>query len=358
MGKIKIREFNYNQFFKENAEIIRLYNNVIYPKIACIGALTTTIALIGSFFNDYMARSRAPYVVICAFCLILYFTRKTKFWRMHPVLCDYLVFAQIFFMLMYMGVVLFRNGTGASILILLSIFPVAFVDKPQNLFMAEMGMYLIHTITSFLIKDFVYASLDMINGLIAVIAGCIFGFFILNSRLHALNYRTLLSVEREIDVLTTLYNRRKMTEELESFKRGFTPEPSGVIMMDIDLFKSYNDTYGHVAGDACLNTFGQMLKSMEREGKIKLYRYGGEEFIAFVWDANKEEVYKYAEQMHTRTKALPVEHRSITISVGYVHCADKQVKNFETWIQRADQALYIAKGRGRDCVVDYDAIEE
>lgn len=356
--KIKIREFNYNQFFKDNAEMLRLYNNVIYPKIACIGAIVTTIALIGSYFNEYMQRARLPYGIICIFCLAIFFTRKFNFWKKHPVLCDYLVFGLIYAMLLYMSIVLFQNGTGASILVLLTIFPVTFVDRPGNLFLADIGMYVIHTICSFLAKDIVFAGLDMVNGLIATMVGCVFGFFILNSRLHALNYRVLLAVEREVDVLTGLYNRRKMTEEIESFARGFTPEPTGVIMMDIDWFKNYNDTYGHVAGDTCLQIFGQMLKSMESEEKIKPYRYGGEEFVAFVWDADKAEIYGYAERIHAQTKELPIEHKQITLSVGYVYCSDKQVKNFETWIQRADRALYIAKGRGRDCVVDYDELKE
>ncbi len=358
MKKIQIREFNYKQFFSDNKEILRLYNNVIYPKIAFIGVVITTIALIGSLFNEYMQRARLLYSIIWAGCLIIFFTRKANFWKKHPVLCDYLVFGQVYIILLYMSIGVFQNGTGASILVLLTIFPVAFADRPERLFLTDIGMYLVHTIVSFFVKEAVYAQLDLVNGLIATMVGCVFGFFILNSRLHALNYRTLLAVERETDVLTTLYNRRKMTETLEAFARGFTPEPKGVIMADIDWFKSYNDTYGHVAGDKCLNTFGQMLRQGPWSADVTFYRYGGEEFIGFVWDADKSVLAQVTSEIHTKTKELEIEHGHITVSVGYVHCEDKQVEKFETWIQRADRALYIAKGRGRDCVVDYEEIKE
>lgn len=358
MGKNKIREFNYKQFFKDNKEMLRLYNNVIYPKIACLGAAASTIALVGSLFNEYMQRARVLYGFICIACLAIFFTRKMNFWKKHPVLCDYVVFGLIYIMLLYMSAVIFNSGTGASILVLLTIFPVTFADRPERIFLADIGMYVIHTIVSFLSKDIVYAGLDLVNGLIATMVGCIFGFFILNSRLHALNYRTLLAVEREMDVLTTLYNRRKMTETLEAFARGFTPGPNGVIMMDIDWFKSYNDTFGHAAGDKCLNVFGSMLSQESWGVEVTFYRYGGEEFVGFVWNVNKEQLAKLVNEIHQKTKTLEMEHRNITISAGYTYCNDKQIKNYETWIQRADQALYIAKGRGRDCVMDYDEIKE
>lgn len=357
MGKIKIREFEYKKFFTENKEMIRLYNNIIYPKIACIGTIVTSLALLGSLFNDYMDRARWPYVVIWVICTLIYLTRKARFWRNHPRLSVYLVFFCIYTMLMYMGTVLFNNGTGASILILLTIFPVTFTDRPERLFGTDLFMYIGHTVVSFMFKDYTYATLDMINGFVATLCGCVFGFFILNSRLHALNFRTLLVAEREMDILTTLFNRRKMTEDLEAFERGLVPYPTGIIMMDIDWFKKYNDTYGHLAGDNCLSSFGKMLMQTDWGVKTKFYRYGGEEFIGFVWNADRQQIAKVAEAIHDQTKQLTVDGRNITISAGYVLCDPKKISNYEIWIQRADEALYLAKGKGRDCVAEYEETE-
>lgn len=356
MKKIQIREFNYKQFFLDNKEIIKLQNGIIYPKIAFLGAVITTFALLASLFVEYMQRARVPYGIVCVGCVLLFFTRKSKYWKKHPTHCMYLIYSGIYLVLLFMSLVLFKDGVGASILVLFTIFPVSFVDRPEKLFCADIGMYVIHTVLSFVIKDPKYAGLDMVNGLIATSMGITFGFFILNSRLHALNFRMLWVKEREMDVLTSLYNRRKMTETLEGFARDIIEMPDGVVMMDIDWFKSYNDEFGHAAGDDCLKTFGQMLSESDWNANVRFYRYGGEEFICFIWDADKENIMRVAKEVHEKTRQLQMQHRPITISVGYVYCNDKRIKNFETWIQRADKALYIAKGRGRDCVVDFDEI--
>lgn len=356
--RVQIREFNYKKFFKDNEEIIRLYNNVIYPKIACIGAIVTTIALVGSLFNEYMGRARIPYAIIWGACLFIYITRKSLFWKKRPTQCMYLVFSLIFLALLYMSIVIFNQGTGSSILVLLTIFPVAFTDRPEKLFSADVGMFLIHSVASFMAKDIVYAGLDLVNGLIATIIGCVFGFFILNSRLHALNYRSLLAIERETDVLTTLFNRRKLTEMIEGISRGFFEKPAGVVMLDIDWFKDYNDTYGHIAGDHVLSSFGTMLREGPWETEVTFYRYGGEEFVGFVWKADRELLPKLAEEIREKTQKLKMEHRPITVSIGYVYCDDPKKDNYESWIKRADKALYIAKGRGRNCVISYDEIKE
>lgn len=354
--KRKIKEFNYKQFFIDNEEIIRLYNNVIYPKIAAIGAVVTNIALIASLFVEQMAKARIPYAIICAVCLLVYLTKKATFWKKRPRQCMYLVFSMIFLVLLYISVGIFREGTGASILVLITIFPVSFTERPERLFLFDVGMYVIHTIGAFMFKDPMHARFDLVNGLIATIIGCIFGFFILNSRLHALNYRMLLAVERETDVLTTLYNRRKLTEMIEGIATDFFEKPSGVIMLDIDWFKNYNDTFGHVAGDHVLTTFGKMLREGEWGCDVTFYRYGGEEFVGLVNGANKEKLSKMAEEIRAKTESLVMEHRPITVSVGYVYCDDKKQANYEMWIQKADAALYMAKGRGRNCVVGADEI--
>lgn len=356
MKKIQIREFNYKQFFIDNKEIIQLQNGIIYPKIAFLGAVITTFALLASLFVEYMQRARIPYGIICLGCLLLFFTRKAKYWKKNPTHCMYLIYSGIYMVLLFMSLVLFRDGVGASMLVLFTIFPVSFVDRPEKLFFTDIGMYVIHTVLSFLVKTPKYAGLDLVNGLIAISIGITFGFFILNSRLHALNFRMLWVKERETDVLTSLYNRRKMAETLEGFARDVIEEPDGVVMMDIDWFKNYNDDFGHAAGDDCLSAFGEMLSQSDWKADAKFYRYGGEEFICFIWDADKEDIARVAMEIHEKTRALKMKHRPITISVGYVHCNDKKIKNFETWIQRADRALYIAKGRGRDCVVDYEEI--
>jgi diguanylate cyclase (GGDEF)-like protein len=158
------------------------------------------------------------------------------------------------------------------------------------------------------------------------------------------------------DPLTGLFNRRHMEEslarELRRAERMGTPV--GIIMLDIDHFKQFNDTYGHDAGDALLRDFGHYLLHGARGGDIAC-RYGGEEFTLILPGASLEDTRKRAEQFcegvrsrhfaASGTKATP-----ITISLG-VAVFPEHGSTTDTILKAADAALYEAKYQGRDRVV-------
>ena len=89
-------------------------------------------------------------------------------------------------------------------------------------------------------------------------------------------------------MLTGLKNRRRLFELLENLKDQLIEIPTGVMMIDIDYFKQYNDQYGHAAGDQYLSSLDQLFKGLEKEYHIQFFRYGGEEFTAFVWALNNK----------------------------------------------------------------------
>ena len=127
----------------------------------------------------------------------------------------------------------------------------------------------------------------------------------------------------------------------------------GMMMFDIDHFKQYNDNYGHQAGDVCLRSFGKMLKETNWGAEIAFYRYGGEEFVALVWNTSKEQMARVAEDIRIATSRLPLEHASVTTSIGYVFSERPEDQSFEKWLSYADKAVYQAKNNGRNCIVEY-----
>jgi diguanylate cyclase (GGDEF)-like protein len=158
------------------------------------------------------------------------------------------------------------------------------------------------------------------------------------------------------DSLTGLYNRRYLEESsLREVKRAAREEkPIGVIMLDIDHFKDFNDLFGHEAGDAVLREIGLLLKKMSRESDIAC-RYGGEEMTLILPDASKENATLKAEQIRQAIKNLRVKYgeellSSITVSLG-VACFPEDGKNWDDLLRAADRALYLAKNQGRDRVV-------
>ena len=158
------------------------------------------------------------------------------------------------------------------------------------------------------------------------------------------------------DPLTGLFNRRYLEETLErEFNRALRMQRSvGVIMIDLDHFKHFNDTFGHEAGDVLLRKLGNFLKQHLRGGDIAC-RYGGEEFALILPEVSPGNLLRRAEQLREGIKHLSVPYQgedlsTLTMSLGIAmfptHGATGQ-----RVLNAADAALYEAKSQGRDRVV-------
>ena len=156
------------------------------------------------------------------------------------------------------------------------------------------------------------------------------------------------------DGLTGLFNRRYLEEtlerELSRDKRSGIP--LGVIMLDLDHFKEYNDTYGHNAGDELLCALGQLIQDQVRQEDIAC-RFGGEEFLLIMPGAPMDVALDRAKVLNEGVKQLHIQSSSlkaITISAGVAIFPDHGSSGKEV-IRAADAALYQAKEAGRDRVV-------
>ena len=171
-----------------------------------------------------------------------------------------------------------------------------------------------------------------------------------------LNLRDTLRVQSIRDPLTGLYNRRYMEESLErELRRAARNGRSlGAIMLDLDHFKRYNDTFGHDAGDAVLRELGNFLQTQVR-GEDIACRYGGEEFVLILPDAAVEVVQQRAEALREGIKRIHVRHHgqslgTVTLSLG-VALFPEHGTTAESLIRAADEALYLAKAHGRDRMI-------
>ena len=171
-----------------------------------------------------------------------------------------------------------------------------------------------------------------------------------------LKLRTSLLHQSIRDPLTSLFNRRYLEETLErEVHRAVRLQRSVVvIMLDIDYFKRFNDTFGHEAGDTLLRELGSFLKNQIRGGDVAC-RYGGEEFTLIFPEISLENVLQRAERLREDVKNLHVQHHgvglgTITLSLGVALFPEHGTTGKEL-LQAADAALYKAKHKGRDCVV-------
>ncbi|WP_027681684.1 sensor domain-containing diguanylate cyclase [Rhizobium leguminosarum] len=162
----------------------------------------------------------------------------------------------------------------------------------------------------------------------------------------------------EEDALTGLANRRYFDEALlrEHACARRERKSLGLLMIDVDRFKSFNDRYGHPAGDECLKRIGRAIRDTIRRAGDVAARYGGEEFAVLLPGIDGSETASVAERIRLAVLELAIEHeaspdRVATISVGANSLTGDSSSGPEAFLREADRALYKAKERGRNTVV-------
>jgi len=160
-----------------------------------------------------------------------------------------------------------------------------------------------------------------------------------------------------LDGLTRIANRGAFDQRLrvaldEHAARG---APLAVLMCDVDAFKAYNDTYGHLAGDVALTAVaGALTKVLRTKAADLAARYGGEEFAVLLTECDGDEATAVAQRMLDAVRALAIEHCSsdtaphVTISIGIAAIVPSAMASSEQLLRCADEALYRAKAAGRD----------
>lgn len=219
------------------------------------------------------------------------------------------------------------------------------VHKSQNAECVEGVLVVDNSTSQTLIGDDVIMMLSMIGHSV--------GVAIDNSKRFEKTLRIAIK-----DDLTGLYNRRyfneRLLDEMERVKR-YPVEPVSLLLLDIDLFKNVNDTFGHQRGDAVLVWFAKFLQKTLRKSDI-VARYGGEEFAIILINTDLNEAYEVAEDLRRAVKSESVKENDgleITVSIGAATFFDK-MHTFDGLIAKADKALYSAKARGRNKTVLFE----
>jgi diguanylate cyclase (GGDEF)-like protein/PAS domain S-box-containing protein len=168
-----------------------------------------------------------------------------------------------------------------------------------------------------------------------------------------------LKLHALMDGLTGIANRRHFdnTLDLEWRRAMRSAKPLSLIMIDIDFFKNYNDLYGHLSGDSCLQKIADTIKASLRRAGNFVARYGGEEFAVILPDTDTEGAYLFAESLREKIENINMEHKhskissSVTISQGVATTIPKKNSAQDELISLADKALYKAKQEGRNRVI-------
>jgi len=167
------------------------------------------------------------------------------------------------------------------------------------------------------------------------------------------------------DVLTGIYNRRFMEDNLEHIIKLISRSDGmlSVLMLDIDYFKKYNDTYGHSQGDICLKSVAEAVTGSLSRNDDFAARYGGEEFTVVLPHTDAKGAQMIAEKIIASIKELNIPHKKnevasyVTVSIGITTGKVQYGQIFYDYLKRADEALYMSKNNGRNqyTYIDFEA---
>lgn len=179
-----------------------------------------------------------------------------------------------------------------------------------------------------------------------------------NTHVKLYRYRSQVEYQSMIDPMTGVPNRRSYDANC----RGKWQEairfqqPISLCMFDIDRFKTYNDTFGHPAGDKVICSVAQTASSLLRRSTDFFARYGGEEFVAILIGSDANEAFNQMKKIRNAVEQLHIPHTPeaspwVTVSIGGVTVMPEREDSFETYLKIADTMLYDAKRFGRNQVV-------
>jgi diguanylate cyclase (GGDEF)-like protein len=166
-----------------------------------------------------------------------------------------------------------------------------------------------------------------------------------------------------IDELSGLANRRGFDARLEAewALAAQQQRPVGLLMIDVDYFKLFNDCYGHLEGDHCLRGVGEVLSKISKGDADFAARYGGEEFVLLLPGARLDKAVEIAERLRRTMESLSFTNTQspwgfVTVSIGVASTVPDGNDSAEKLVEAADAGLYAAKRRGRNTVVAHDPV--
>lgn len=343
------QENNCRQLASTNRRAVNEYNEKTLSTLLLLGWVLVLMTLLSVPFSNTKAAAVPAYLLSFSIFFALSLLFKIPAVKKYTYIGLYSGFSVLFLLGIYLSVVHSPDMRATILLGGFVIMSLSFIDCPRRIRLFLAFWLVVQTALAF---HFIpqYALDDTINCLVASVLGGYLGKTLVQLRLEGYEAQRLLTIEKETDVLTGLLNRRKLFETLAALETTGAEKPSGILMIDIDYFKNFNDNYGHAIGDKYLNCFGETLTKFTQNFRLDFYRYGGEEFVAMAYGYDEKELLTVAESLRIALQNTDIDGNRTTVSIGVAYCGEEKIRNYENVIDRADKALYAAKRAGRNKV--------
>jgi diguanylate cyclase (GGDEF)-like protein len=300
---------------------------------------------ISSLFSHLLGTNRVFY--LCAFLYSLAAIAAFCFLKKESLAAQLIIYLSISLLFVFSGFISANKPDipSTAFIVLLLITPMFMIDKPYF-----MAIELVIASAIFLAwmrgaKTTEVWRYDQINVAIYLGVGIILHIIANSIRIKEFVLTRKINIQKDADEMTGLMNKSALTRAINGFLAEGTADKGVLFMLDVDRFKSINDTYGHDTGDQVIRQLGSYLGS-RFTGKEIAGRFGGDEFIVFIRNMDDPQAARaLAEEIAagvTEQVTLPDGGRTVSVSVGIALCRGEE-KNYSEIFRKADAALYRAK---------------
>ncbi|MEG1528652.1 MAG: GGDEF domain-containing protein [Clostridia bacterium] len=350
-----------SKFYIENKNLLEETNYSLLKKACIFSTGMCAFLFLLTFFNALISNLKLFYLFYALFflvetLLVLFVVNKHK---KLTKLFFYIYAIAILYLAADIGTIKSPDVYAVTFYVFLIIIPMLHICKPIYAIALSASSCAFFCILTSIVKQpypLIYSN-DILNAVCCCIVGIGLDVTIINLQLTSLQNKVQLEKLSLIDELTGLSNRRHYNTFVNDV---FSQKPDNVsiIMLDIDSFKSYNDVYGHLNGDNCLQKIGKVLREIATECSFFVSRIGGEEFVAVCVNFDNENVVKICDLIMEKVDKLNVSHKSssfgkVTVSIGYANSKGLAMSRGEL-ATCADKALYFSKSRGKNCISSYE----
>ena len=333
-------------------------NFEVWRVLHCLMTVAFAFLYVNSLVVGMMASNRPFYLVALIYsaavtCLFFFVFKKNS------IIAQLVIYLSIT-MLFLFGALVTQNKPdlpATMFMVLLLITPMFMIDKPYFMAIELAAASAVFLVWMYYVKPFDVWKMDLLNIVIYYFVG-IFIHVIANSlRIKEFVLTRKINIQKDTDDLTGLNNKGSVTRQINEFLSDETKDKGLMFLLDIDHFKSINDTYGHDMGDSVICQLGTFLKTVFVKDEI-VGRFGGDEFIVFIKNTDDKETAKQTAEMIVTGAAehivLPDKDKKVSASVGIAVYHGKE-KNYSEIFKKADVALYKTKS---DRTVKFNIYEE
>lgn len=357
--KHRVSKAREESIIRENSAAIVAANARMLNVILAIGIVIFGLLWGLTFLLEDYRCMRMAYGLIIASFLVICVLSALPTMRTSPIVWLYCAFCVYAANTIFCGIFIAPDIVGVMILGYLVLLPILTLDYTWRVNLIEILVSVVYLVLVVPNKERLLAERELVNVCAFTATALAAGAFLRRARLENFELERQTALRETTDYLTGLFNRRKLFESLSESERKDCAEPiTGMLMIDIDYFKLYNDTYGHIAGDNCLRQIGKYFKELSESYPVTVFRYGGEEFLCTSNDFTREELLCFCDKLLSDIRRMAIENRTVargqvTVSIGATAADSLDKREYEKMISEADSALYEAKRGGRDRAVCY-----